>query len=576
MQKLKRFFSSSLNRVILLIFAVLIPLNLLTLVLGRRVIAESEKQIGLELQHTLTLYLNLADEATRRVDTHLALLAIDDPDYLRLRDKEIDSEEERYRQLQAVVDLQINLKKKREDEFLISGIFAYFPEKEIFAQQSGYALRAVTVRDRIREEIGKGYGASLRGCRLLTAGEQTVLAAVSDHRGVWYGSWIELSDIARHIPLEEGRILAFTDREGHILYASEDLPETLDLQSDRQKIGEESYLISAAAAPSGEFYALELVPDRQISGALPFAIRLLQLLSVAAVIALPILLLAMQHWVVSPVAQLNRAIETVEGGDLDYRIPEREQGTEFNRINRSFNHMMDQVEELKISVYEEQLQAQKIKMGFLAQQIKPHFILNTLNILYSYEREEFPLIQKMILYLSRYFRYVVNAHQDFVTLGQEMEHLRNYFAIQKLRFVQTFEATVDYDEELYDCLVPPLLLQSFAENAIKHALIPDTIVQIRVSAEKTEAGRLLLRVTDTGPGITDEVLERIEQFRKEHRFRRDLGVGIQNAIDRVELLYSGAGSVELSRRPEGGTAVEIELPFLKMHSRLADADEETA
>jgi LytS/YehU family sensor histidine kinase len=109
----------------------------------------------------------------------------------------------------------------------------------------------------------------------------------------------------------------------------------------------------------------------------------------------------------------------------------------------------------------------------------------------------------MILYLSRYFRYVVNAHQDFVTLGQEMEHLRNYFAIQKLRFVQTFEAAVDYDEELYDCLVPPLLLQSFAENAIKHALIPDTIVQIRVSAEKTEAGRLLLRVTDTGPGITD-------------------------------------------------------------------------
>ena len=61
MQKLKRFFSSSLNRVILLIFAVLIPLNLLTLVLGRRVIEESEKQIGLELQHTLSLYLNLAN-----------------------------------------------------------------------------------------------------------------------------------------------------------------------------------------------------------------------------------------------------------------------------------------------------------------------------------------------------------------------------------------------------------------------------------------------------------------------------------------------------------------------------------
>ena len=561
MQKLKRFFSSSLNRVILLVFAVLIPLNLLTLVLGQRVMTESEKQIGLELQHTLSLYLNLANEATKRVDTYLALMSIDDPDFLRLRDKEIDSEEERYRQVQAVVDTQTNMKKKREDEFFISAIFAYFPEKNIFANDSNYAARSFQVRTRIMEEIGDGSASPRQGVRLLSVNERTVLVAMSEHRGVWYGSWIELSDFARQIPLEEGRILAFTDRDGQVLYASRELPEQVEPRAGRQKIGGQSYLISAAASPSGELYALELVPARQISGALPFAIRLLQILSVAAVIALPILLLAMQHWVLGPVAQLNRAIETVEGGDLDYRIPEKEQGTEFNRINRSFNHMMDQVEELKISVYEEQLKAQKIKLGFLAQQIKPHFILNTLNILYSYEQEEFPLIQRMIVYLSRYFRYVINANQDFVTLGQEMEHLRNYFEIQQARYVRTFEATVDYDPDLANCLIPPLLLQSFAENAIKYALLPDRIVQIRVTAEKTETG-MRLTVTDDGRGISSEMLERIEQFRRDRVFRMDLGVGVQNAIDRVELLYSGQGSVMLAARDGGGTLVTIDLPAL--------------
>ena len=523
--------------------------------------AESEKQIGLELQHTLSLYLNLAGEATKRVDTYLALLSIDNPDFLRLRDKEIDSEEERYRQVQAVVDLQTNLKKKREDEFFISAIFAYFPEKSIFANDSNYAARSFQVRTRIMEEIGDGSASPRQGVRLLSVNERTVLVAMSEHRGVWYGSWIELSDFARQIPLEEGRILAFTDRDGQVLYASRELPEQVEPRAGRQKIGGQSYLISAAASPSGELYALELVPARQISGALPFAIRLLQILSVAAVIALPILLLAMQHWVLGPVAQLNRAIETVEGGDLDYRIPEKEQGTEFNRINRSFNHMMDQVEELKISVYEEQLKAQKIKLGFLAQQIKPHFILNTLNILYSYEQEEFPLIQRMIVYLSRYFRYVINANQDFVTLGQEMEHLRNYFEIQQARYVRTFEATVDYDPDLANCLIPPLLLQSFAENAIKYALLPDRIVQIRVTAEKTETG-MRLTVTDDGRGISSEMLERIEQFRRDRVFRMDLGVGVQNAIDRVELLYSGQGSVMLAARDGGGTLVTIDLPAL--------------
>ena len=567
MQKWKSFFSSSLNRVIVLVFAVLIPLNLLTLVLGQQVMTESEKQIGQELWHTLALYLNLADEATKRVDTYLALLSIDNPDFLRLRDKEIDTEEERYRQVQAVVDLQTNLKEKREAEFFINAIFAYFPEKNIFANDSNYTARSFQVRNRIMEEIEDGSAAPRQGVRLLSVGERTVLVAMSEHRGVWYGSWIELSDIAHQIPLEEGRILAFTDRDGQVLYASRELPEQVELRTGRQKIGEQSYLISAAAFPSGELYALELVPARQISGALPFAIRLLQILSVAAVIALPILLLAMQRWIVRPVAQLNRAIETVEGGDLDYRIPEREQGTEFNRINRSFNHMMDQVEELKISVYEEQLLAQKIKMRFLAQQIKPHFILNTLNILYSYEQEEFPLIQRMIVYLSRYFRYVINANQDFVTLGQEMEHLRNYFEIQQARYVRTFEARVDFDPDLANCLIPPLLLQSFAENAIKYALLPDRIVQIRVTAEETETG-MCLTVTDDGRGISTEMLERIEQFRRDRVFRTDLGVGVQNAIDRVELLYSGQGNVMLSARDGGGTLVTIDLPAL--HRRETD------
>ena len=567
MQKWKSFFSSSINRVILLVFAVLIPLNLLTLVLGQRVMTESEKQIGQELWHTLALYLNLADEATKRVDTYLALLSIDNPDFLRLRDKEIDSEEERYRQVQAVVDLQTNLKEKREAEFFINAIFAYFPEKNIFANDSNYTARSFQVRNRIMEEIEDGSAAPRQGVRLLSVGERTVLVAMSEHRGVWYGSWIELSDIAHQIPLEEGRILAFTDRDGQVLYASRELPEQVELRTGRQKIGGQSYLISAAAFPSGELYALELVPARQISGVLPFAIRLLQILSVAAVIALPILLLAMQRWIVSPVAQLNRAIETVEGGDLDYRIPEREQGTEFNRINRSFNHMMDQVEALKISVYEEKLLAQKIKMRFLAQQIKPHFILNTLNILYSYEQEEFPLIQRMIVYLSRYFRYVINANQDFVTLGQEMEHLRNYFEIQQARYVRTFEARVDFDPDLANCLIPPLLLQSFAENAIKYALLPDRIVQIRVTAEETETG-MRLTVTDDGRGISTEMLERIEQFRRDRVFRTDLGVGVQNAIDRVELLYSGQGNVMLSARDGGGTLVTIDLPAL--HRRETD------
>ena len=562
MKALKKMLSFSVYRVVLIVFAVLIPLNLLTLALGQRVVAQAETQVSLRSQHALRLQMSRIDDALKRINTQLAALAIDDPDYLRLAVRDIDSEEERYRQLQNVVDLQITLRERQEDIPLVTGVFVYFPEKDIFANYSSHANELQYIHPLVLDALAAD-PAPYRTGKLVTAQNEPYLLSLAQRRGAWCGAWIKLLDEDVAPRLEEGCALAVTDREGAVSYAGIPVGETLTPEETRLRVGGEQYLQTAVPSDYADYCLVELQPRSAISGALPTALRVMQVLSFLALVALPVILLVIQRWVISPVNRLTEAIERIENGEMEYRIPEQSTGAEFTRINRSFNHMMDQVEALKISVYEEQLKAQKIKLGFLAQQIKPHFILNTLNILYSYEQEEFPLIQRMIVHLSRYFRYVINANQDFVTLGQEMEHLRNYFEIQQARYVRTFEASVDFDPDLADCLIPPLLLQSFAENSIKYALLPDRIVQIRVSAEKTETG-MRLAVTDDGRGISPEMLARIEQFRRDRVFRTDLGVGVQNAIDRVELLYSGRGSVELAAREGGGTLVTIDLPALHM------------
>lgn len=567
MKTLRKMLSSSVYRVVLIVFAVIVPLNLLTLTLGRRVVSQAEAQVSLRSQHALRMQIGRIDDALKRINIQLAALALDDPDYLRLAVRAIDSEEERYRQLQAVVDLQITLRERQEDIPLISGVFVYFPDKDIFANYTAYANELQRIHPLVVETL-EGDSAPYRSGKLVTVQGEPYLLSMARRRGAWCGAWIKLLGPEAAPHLEQGCALAVTDRQGAVAYAGIPLNETLRLEETTLRVDGEQFLQTAAASGYADFCLVELQPRSAISGALPAALRLLQVLSVIALIALPVILLVIQRWVISPVMRLTEAIERIENGEMDYRIPEKSTGAEFMRINRSFNHMMDQVEMLKISVYEEQLKAQKIKIGFLAQQIKPHFILNTLNILYSYEQEEFPLIQKMIVCLSRYFRYVVTANRDFVTLGQEMEHLRNYFEIQQARYVRTFTAAVDYDPQLAECLIPPLLLQSFAENAIKYALLPDRIVQIRVTAEKTETG-MRLCVIDDGRGISPEALERIEQFRRDRVFRTDLGVGVQNAIDRVELLYSGKGSVDIRARDGGGTRVCIELPALHMRETEA-------
>ena len=167
----------------------------------------------------------------------------------------------------------------------------------------------------------------------------------------------------------------------------------------------------------------------------------------------------------------------------------------------------------------------------------------------------------MILCLSRYFRYVVNANEDYVLLGQEIEHIRNYFEIQQARFLRTFQSEIVCDESLYSCMIPPLLIQSFAENAIKYALRPGEVISIAIRTEATADERLHISVIDNGTGISAEALEKIQRFVQKREYQKDLGVGIQNAIDRMDLLYHGKGSVQVSKNEPRGTRVDIMMPI---------------
>ena len=306
-------------------------------------------------------------------------------------------------------------------------------------------------------------------------------------------------------------------------------------------------------------------------GNLPVSIRVLEILSLILVfLSMPILLFFERKWLIHPLRRLTDAIKKIEKGDLEYRIDENCSSMEFTQINRSFNRMMDQVSDLKIHVYEIQLEKQQIKMKFLSQQIQPHFILNTLNILYSYEQEEYPLIQKMILLLSRYFRYIVNANSDFVTLKKEMDHIRNYFDIQQVRYPETFFAMVEYAEEIEDCLVPPLLIQNFAENSIKHSIRIGNHIDIFVIAQKYDEEHLRIRMLDTGEGINETTLKKIKLFQETGEHQPGLGIGIQNAIERLKVLYGLDTSFEIGRDEPHGTRISIILPI--HHAEDEDED----
>ena len=562
MKTWNRVFTSAVFRLIVIVLAVVIPLNLLTLILGSTVISEVERQVSLETRNALQLYMSQIDDSLRRINIRMYMLAHSDTDFSYLNDKESAGIDEYYRQMQSVVSLGNTMNDILDDHTLIGGVYAWFPEKGYYVGQGGTTRQSEAVRGYIQEATGgqyEDYGA----WSMVMTEDEAFLLLISSRRQAYYGAWVSLRTLADTMGLfddGDSALQAFTDGAGTVYEASRDNVQTLDINASRQRYNGENCTLVKVASAYSDLYCVRVLSNGQITNSLPLAIRVLQILSVVSVLIIPVIVIAMRRWIVRPVGLLVGAMEKIEQGDVDYRIPDSSVGSEFDRINGHFNHMMDEVSELKISMYEQQLKSEKIRLGFLSRQIQPHFILNALNILYSYEPEEYQLSQKMILSLSKYFRYVVNANEDFVELGEELNHIRNYFEIQQARFLHAFHASVEYDGDLSGCLIPPLIVQSFAENAIKHAFVPGQVIEITVRAWR-EKDRLHVRVSDTGAGIPGEVLERIGEFRKNREFRMDLGVGIQNSIDRLEILYGGDAGLEISRQNPRGTRIDIELPI---------------
>lgn len=563
--KLRIFLNKSIVRLIVLIFAVILPINVLTLLMSDLTIREAENQITVNARNDLNLSISLVDAMLTRMKTRLNFLSTNDIDFIRLNLKPSVSAQDRSEDLQASISLRLTIDDIMVDYDWISNAYVYFPEKDIFLLSGddsfNYREASVYIQALIADEqAGRVYRWTVT-----RFGEQEILLLLYKNRNAYFGAWINLESLIQNLDLDvsrDGNLLFFADDQALIGTGDPALLATDFLHSGKNLMyGGQNFIPVIGASDQSDLILVEFLSKGRMAASLPGWLRTLQIISLLALLVIPTMLVFLRRWIIHPIRSLTRAIAEIERGNLDFRIAEQAHGSEFDQINRNFNQMMDQVKDLKIDVYENKLEKQNIKMRYLAQQIQPHFILNAMNILYSYEPEEYPLIRKMIQCLAKYFRYIVKVDANFVRIDQELEHISNYFEIQKARYPDTFFAQVDYEPSIGGCLVPPLIVQNFAENAIKHSLIIGNKIDITVKAESLDADRIRILISDTGEGIPQEILDKIETFRTTRQYQEGLGVGIQNSIERLDILYAGKTELKFMRNENPrGTTVEITVP----------------
>jgi two-component system sensor histidine kinase YesM len=227
--------------------------------------------------------------------------------------------------------------------------------------------------------------------------------------------------------------------------------------------------------------------------------------------------------------------------------------------------MAEQIGNLKIDVYEEQMKVQQAELKHLQAQINPHFFMNSLNIVFHLvELQKYGLIKKMIGHLVSYFRFIMSTNDTWIALASELNHIRNYIEIQMVMYPDKLVYQEKLPKELESTLIPPLLIQPFVENAIKHGFINNTKpFEVGITVEE-EAGMngdsyIVIQIWDSGPGFSEQQLERLNLGLYEKK-PTDRHLGIWNVYRRMMMFYDNRARLTFHNAPEGGGVVEIRLP----------------
>jgi LytS/YehU family sensor histidine kinase len=188
------------------------------------------------------------------------------------------------------------------------------------------------------------------------------------------------------------------------------------------------------------------------------------------------------------------------------------------------------------------------ELKMLRSQINPHFLFNSLNSISSLTVTDPLKAREMIVKLSEFMRYSLSSRNEQpVTLQNEMESLRLYLEIEKIRFSDRLVIEEDINVDCLPALLPGLLLQPLYENAIKHGVYESTErVVIKTSAMK-EVDNVLISVTNTVD--PDSVVT-----------RKGAGIGLKNVRSRLELFYGENAEMNISRS-ENSFNVTMRFPF---------------
>lgn len=261
-----------------------------------------------------------------------------------------------------------------------------------------------------------------------------------------------------------------------------------------------------------------------------------------------------------PIKRLQQDMKQVELGNFHIQTS-LEEDNEINQLGQSFNVMVNEIKHLMDETVQNSEQKRKAELLLLQAQINPHFLYNTLDsIIWMAEQEKHEEVVDMTSALAKMFRASITRDQELVSIRVEIEHIRHYLFIQKMRYREQLDYVFDIPQDILQYKTVKILLQPFIENAIYHGIRSKTTPGMIYISAWQEDDQLIFEVRDNGLGMTTKRLAQVQQGTAATNTQH--GIGIGNVNERIQLYFGTAYGMTITSVLDEGTVVTIRVPVI--------------
>lgn len=338
----------------------------------------------------------------------------------------------------------------------------------------------------------------------------------------------------------------------------------------------EKVLVSTSSSKVLGWRVVAIVPFDEMASGL-YSARNSTIIAFALIAVMVMFLVPLvSNLFVTPVLHLKHNMNRVFQGDYKTRAEFQQGMNEFQKLNYSFNKMVEQLDNqlntisnLKLQDVHTRLRQKEAYIQALQNQINPHLLYNSLDVIKSigYLNND-DLVVSMAANLADVYRYTAKISDNEVSLKDELTILEKYLEITHIRFPKKFFSQITVNPKFHDCLLVKLTVQPIVENAVKYAVEPragDAAILVSAYDDKDD---LVIEIADNGGGISESKLAELTQGLKDisenvnnEEFIQTESLGIRNVHTRLFLKYGEGYGLSLTSFPDRGTVVSIRIPF---------------